>query len=437
MKENGKGTKNEIRDNIYEQAKEVYKGDSHENQIEGPLLLELSDDDIDWSEPRTLKILAEASIYDEHLIKIQQRMSELKLPSSMRETIFKAMEKYKPDISQNGYTADGFQIEKNGVYDLVRKEIPPLKYSVEGLFHTGLWILGGRSKGGKSWLMLDIALSISQGSLALDNFKCNQAKVLYLALEDGPRRMQERIFKIRPNILDQKPNDITMDIIHKFPMLADGAIDCIKDIIINQEYKVVIVDVAARIGIGGKSAKSDGYSEAYDQLSPLHDLCEETESTIILVDHLRKQSDDDPFNEMLGSVGKQGVPDGLAVFKRTGGSDSVILHIRSKEISEQTHALDFIGNRFVYAGSGEEKALKDTEQMVLTALREESDFMHLNDIVKAAFENPTSGTYYKVRRAVKSLIESDMVTSRGSGRSKRFAAIARGRFDIQDDDITL
>jgi AAA domain len=68
---------------------------------------------------------------------------------------------------------------------------PPLAYAVPGLVPEGSVLLVGAPKIGKSWLALSIALAAADGGKAL-GLDVPKRPVLYAALEDGDRRLQER-----------------------------------------------------------------------------------------------------------------------------------------------------------------------------------------------------------------------------------------------------
>ena len=75
--------------------------------------------------------------------------------------------------------------------DLQDKEFKPIKWVVEGLLPQGLALLVAPPKYGKSWLMLDLCLSVASGQKFLD-MPTNKTDCLYLALEDNQRRLQDR-----------------------------------------------------------------------------------------------------------------------------------------------------------------------------------------------------------------------------------------------------
>jgi len=85
---------------------------------------------------------------------------------------------------------------------LMQKTFPPRLWIVENLIGSGLTILSGVPKIGKSWLMYALAEAASKGGKFLDYYTVNKTSVLHLSLEDGERDIKER-----RGILAQKQED--------------------------------------------------------------------------------------------------------------------------------------------------------------------------------------------------------------------------------------
>ena len=85
--------------------------------------------------------------------------------------------------------------------DLLSDTIPAARPIVEGLLHEGMLLFGGKSKRGKSWLMLDLALSVATGNRVWRHFDVPEPQpVLYIALEDSRARIQRRLQEISPGV---------------------------------------------------------------------------------------------------------------------------------------------------------------------------------------------------------------------------------------------
>lgn len=70
---------------------------------------------------------------------------------------------------------------------------PPLEWTVEGILPEGMGLLAAPPKAGKSWMAANIGLACAAGGSALSKIPVKQRPVLYLALEDGHRRLQSRL----------------------------------------------------------------------------------------------------------------------------------------------------------------------------------------------------------------------------------------------------
>lgn len=72
---------------------------------------------------------------------------------------------------------------------------PKLPSPVERILPASLTVLSGDSKIGKSWLVLWLALQISQG-LPVWGIPTEKQDVIYLAIEDNDQRLQKRMHRL-------------------------------------------------------------------------------------------------------------------------------------------------------------------------------------------------------------------------------------------------
>ncbi|MEE1219679.1 MAG: AAA family ATPase, partial [Ruminococcus sp.] len=78
------------------------------------------------------------------------------------------------------------------LYDSIYHSKPPL---IDGLLYPGTYIFAGAPKLGKSFLMAQLAYHVSTGT-PIWGYETNKGTVLYLALEDDYRRLQERMYRM-------------------------------------------------------------------------------------------------------------------------------------------------------------------------------------------------------------------------------------------------
>ena len=76
--------------------------------------------------------------------------------------------------------------------DLDKKTFPPMRWHVPGLVPEGLGLLVAPPKAGKSWMVAGVGLACAAGGKAFGCIDVEPRPVLYMALEDGERRLQDR-----------------------------------------------------------------------------------------------------------------------------------------------------------------------------------------------------------------------------------------------------
>ena len=87
------------------------------------------------------------------------------------------------------------KLETKSCEEIMSTAYKPLEYCVDGLLTQGLYILAGAPKVGKSWLALDICLSVAKGEDVLKH-QTHIGTALYLCLEDSYHRIQNRLYEL-------------------------------------------------------------------------------------------------------------------------------------------------------------------------------------------------------------------------------------------------
>ena len=253
--------------------------------------------------------------------------------------------------------------------DLMASEFPEPKYAVPGIVAEGLNLFAGAPKIGKSWAALGLALSVASGGHALGKVPVERGDVLYLALEDSPRRLQSRIRSLLG------PGESVPEGLHfetEWPRLTEGGIEAInKWLWEHPDCRLVVVDVFAKVRPANGSDRSDRYLADYGAVAPLNALAQEHGVAFLVLHHTRKAQADDFLDSVSGTQGLAGAADAVLVMRRSRGRADAELHVTGRDIEEQSYALRFDGQvgSWTLLGNAEEYALRETRAQILEVLR--------------------------------------------------------------------
>lgn len=263
--------------------------------------------------------------------------------------------------------------------EVLSTSYPPLRYFVDELLAEGLTILAGKPKKGKSYLALDMSLAIAVGRQAFMKFATEKSKVLYVSLEDGPRRLQRRLRAIQPNLV----NPDGLDFLYTFPRLGEGALEALTHYAAT--YQVIIVDVLGRILPAQSPTRKSlsEYQELTDTLGPIQHLAQDQRMAIVMIDHLRKASVEDDGDAIMGSQGKIGAADHALIYGRKGEEKDGVIKIISRDLEEERIVLSMVNGHLEFVGKGEIYELDSEHNKILKILEEEDHPLSIPDIMKA------------------------------------------------------
>ena len=262
---------------------------------------------------------------------------------------------------------------------LLRKQFAPLRCFAQDLLAEGLTILAGKPKKGKSYLALDMSLSIAVGREVFMKFASERARVLYISLEDGERRLQRRLLAIQPNLTTPKG----LDFLYTFPRLGEGALEALQEYAMS--YQVIIIDVLGRILPAQTPARKSlsEYQEFTDSLGPIQQLAQDKRIAIVLIDHVRKANSEDAGDTIMGSQGKFGVADHALIYSRKGEDKDGVLEILSRDLDEEKYVLTMVNGHLEFMGKGESFEVDSEQNRIIKILEEERRPLSIPEIMKA------------------------------------------------------
>lgn len=210
------------------------------------------------------------------------------------------------------------------LYDTVFQSRPPL---IDGLLYPGTYLFVGAPKLGKSFLMAQLAYHISTGT-QLWNYTVRKGTVLYLALEDDYRRLQERLYRMFGT---DGAENLFFSV--SASQLGNGLDEQLTRFM--QEHpdtKLIIIDTLQKVReVGG-----DNYSYAndYEIITRLKKFTDSYGIALLLVHHTRKQKAYDTFDMISGTNGLLGAADGAFLLqkeKRTGNTATLEVSGRDQQ----------------------------------------------------------------------------------------------------------
>jgi hypothetical protein len=217
--------------------------------------------------------------------------------------------------------------------DILSTVWPEPVWAIPDLLPAGLCILAGKPKLGKSWLALQIAQAVATGGMTLDR-RVERGPILYLALEDPPARLKDRMTK------QLWPTGAQADFltIGKFGQqigdLVNGGGERIAHLIEQRGYRMVTIDTLSRSIVGDQN-DADRMTRA---LEPVQVIAHKYNCVVILVDHHSKGAgaDTDMVTDILGSTAKGAMADCIWSLYRERGKTGAKLSITGREVIEQT-----------------------------------------------------------------------------------------------------
>lgn len=193
--------------------------------------------------------------------------------------------------------------------DLMAVEFKALQWVVPGVIPEGTTLLVAPPKAGKSWLALDVALACATGGKAMGSVDVGEARpVLYIDLESGERRLQERVkaqgwstFGSFEYVLERED---AMPEFEAFMAQHKG------------QRPLVVIDTLAAV-MADKPKDRSAYKHEYETLSGFQRLTKaDPGSAVLIIHHTRKLTSDDPMDKVSGTNGVTGAVDTPIVLDR-------------------------------------------------------------------------------------------------------------------------
>jgi hypothetical protein len=251
--------------------------------------------------------------------------------------------------------------------ELMARVFPEPRWAVPGILTEGVSILAGKPKLGKSWLALNVAVAVACGGRALGVIEVDAGPVLYLALEDGQKRLQDRLRKTLAG--DPIPKNLFLQT--EWKCFDDGGLLLLKEWLQDHsDARLIVIDTLKRVR-PHERANGRLYDGDYDSIGPLGDLARAHNCAVLVVHHTRKMDSDDPLDLVSGSLGLTGAADGVLVLKRVRGEADAVLHATGRDFEDKEIALRWDAELTVWRmlGDAAEYRLSNERREVIALLK--------------------------------------------------------------------
>ena len=239
--------------------------------------------------------------------------------------------------------------------DLLKLELPPQKWLIDGLLPIGTALLAGPPKIGKSYFVLNLMKRVVASGKG----------VFYYAAEDSFSRLQTRLNQLkieggsmyflagRQSTLGRDPLRRMDEIIHDHP-----------------EIDAIFLDTM-HLTLP-KTPKPSDYEAYVHNLKPWADFAHQRNIGVLMVHHTRKgnsEADHNPHDAILGSQGIMASFDTVMTMKRTSDGQGAVLNTTGKDIADTEYRLSKQTYGWEIEGLESLASLGDTQAKVYKFIR--------------------------------------------------------------------
>jgi hypothetical protein len=243
------------------------------------------------------------------------------------------------------------------------QHFPPLAYTVPGVIPEGLVLLVGPPKIGKSWLVLAVALAAATGGRVL-GLEIPKRPVLYLALEDGDRRIQDRC----RTLLRGAP--IPPDFEYLTTVEPSRILDAITAWLARHDGRspLVVLDTLGKVMPPALLGESS-YLRDYRIGTALKRIADQHPGMTLLVNHHdRKAGAEDFIDSVSGTHGLAGAADTVVVLTRPRQEEAGRLKVTGRDVAEREYAVRFVdGSAWTLDGLDLAAAARRAQEARVTA----------------------------------------------------------------------
>lgn len=246
--------------------------------------------------------------------------------------------------------------------DLMDLELAPLRWIVPGLLPEGTSVLVAPPKVGKSCLVYQIAAEVALGG-ALFGERVESGAAMYLALEDGQRRGQDRL---RAALAGRTMPRGRLTVRWSAPRIGDGLEELLTDWLdAHEDATFCAIDTLGKV-----RPKATGKSSAYDvdvqDIGRLQELFRDRGVALVLVHHTNKGTSDDFVEQVSGTYGVAGSVDTVININRKRSEAFGAISVAGRDVADNRISARFSGLLWTAAPDAIDEASIQRQEIYLT-----------------------------------------------------------------------
>ena len=243
---------------------------------------------------------------------------------------------------------------------LASLKLPPLEFLCDKILpNSGLAMLAGAPKAGKSWQVL---------CMAKDMLKAGKP-VFYIAAEDNNRRLQERINSV---FITPPEGLICHAGLSQDEAIPRGknALVYLQEIATKYQPSCIIIDTVECVL--NPSQNSKNYDVSVTEYAALRKLAAEQQIAILVVHHTKKKTEvsQSPLEQILGSTGITATVETILVMENVIGKKDRKLHVTGKDVEQNEFYLAWNGAGYDFCEDAEVAGLGSAQLEVYELIKQ-------------------------------------------------------------------
>lgn len=310
--------------------------------------------------------------------------------------------------------------------ELMDADLGDLQFAVPGLFPHGVNLLAGPPKTGKSLLSLNMAIAIARGEKAFGKVAVEQGDVLYMALEDGARRMRDRLQKMGMSELPE-----SLEFTFDWGKFGEGDKDSGSEGVLRKvldgkqrsgkDYRLIVVDTFAKLREKA-NANANAYYDDYEAVQDFREVAYSLDAALMVIHHTNKLgAGEDPYMRVSGSTGITANVDTVAVLERKRIEHTAELHVSGRDIEGHKLGMAFDPDDLSWSLEGDANTFQmgDTRQAIYDALKKADEPKGPKWV-----SGEVDHDYDNVKVEMGRMVDADQL-----------AKVGRGQYRVKDPDL--